>query len=125
MDDQQQILELARYVDMLRNLRYDIKRSISYEMFNNTGRLAYRSYNAIQQGLLTILDDEFVRALTIEMNESMTEKELIWLVNMAAGQLMSYTEGLLKMQKIQFQIKHASADDDAQEMLRWVMRDDD
>ena len=124
---ERKLFELKRYLDMLQNLRYDIKRSINYEMYSGTGRLAVQSYNVIQQGIVAATDDDFVRAMTLDINEDMTEKERIWLVNMAAGQLIGYTEGLMELVKLELESRNPEKNpvEQARDTLRSVFRDEE
>jgi hypothetical protein len=63
------------------------------ETFEGTGRLAARSFIGLQRSVLSLTEDPYIGALSLELTENMPEKVVIAQVLLAASQLLAYMEG--------------------------------
>jgi hypothetical protein len=84
---------LIRLIPAAQALRDELDKSVHLETFDGTGRLAARSFLGLQRSVLSLTEDPYVGALSIEINENMTEKVVIAQVLLAASQLLAYMEG--------------------------------
>lgn len=117
------LLDLKRYLEMLKNLRYDLRKTIDYEMYRGAGNIAVRSYNAIHQGLLRLVDDPFIEAMILELDETTTETERVWMVKLASGQLIGYVEGLVVLVEAGETLTLRTPDDSASSSVRRALND--
>jgi hypothetical protein len=84
---------LIRLIPAAQALRDELDRSIHLETFEGTGRLAARSFVGLQRSVLSLTEDPYVDALSLELSEDMSERVVISQVLLAASQLLAYMEG--------------------------------
>ena len=83
---------LIRYVQPASQLRKDVEQSLMLETFSGTGDMLMRTYRGLHDSISRIVDDPYLEALTIEVNDEATDREKALLVMIASGQLLAYLQ---------------------------------
>lgn len=89
------LLKLKRVYNGLKSLRHDTRHMIPMEMYKGMGHVLVKTYSALHESAQSVLtDDAFVDALTINMTDEATDRQKAIQINILAGQLLSYVEGM-------------------------------
>ena len=83
---------LGRYAGALRLLRDDLQRSLYMEASDGLGRYAAQTYSGIHEAVLLKYPDPFIEALDLEANPDGDDREVVSLVNLLCGQLLTFIE---------------------------------
>ena len=83
---------LGRYAGALRLLRDDLQRSLYMEASDGLGHYAAQTYNGIHEAIIAKIADPFLVALNLENMPSGDDREVVSLVNLLCGQLLTFIE---------------------------------
>lgn len=102
-----QLRTLIRLIAPLETLVNELEKNTHLEMLSGTSALAKRNYAGIYATVTKILDDEYVKSLTID-EDAKSEREIIVQVMLAGKQLLSHLQtvcgvGVLKSSEIHIQ----------------------
>src|SRR5574338_224587 len=84
-----------------RSLAKSVEKTLMTGMYNGTGDISARGYRALHARAVELLpDDYFVReVLALDVPESATDQQKLAAVNLQAGQMVSYLDGLQKAEQ--------------------------
>lgn len=82
---------LIRLIQPVRQLRKDVE-SQMYLSYEGTGDLLVRTYNALHEAVMEIVDDNYLRALTLDVAHDTNDKQKSSMVLVATGQLLAFLQ---------------------------------
>jgi uncharacterized protein YjbI with pentapeptide repeats len=90
--------KLTSLLAALSALQKSTERALVQGLAGGTGRLAARTYQSLQRKIAELLPDDFyiAEALTLDLNDGMTDEQIAAQVQFAATQLIGYLETMVK-----------------------------
>ena len=83
---------LIRLIPPARTLKNDLEASLHMELYAGTGDIAVKSYNNLHASVTRLMDDPYVKTLTLEVPEEASDKEKVLLARLASSQLVACLE---------------------------------
>ncbi len=100
--DEVKIQKIQQYLQALRALQRSVERAVQMDVYQGTGRMAVKQYSGIQRKIAELYPEDFyvTDTLTLELDEQIEERHMLSQVQLAAGQMVIYLEGLLREQNV-------------------------
>lgn len=96
--DEMNIQKIHQYLQALRALQRSVERAVQMDVYQGTGRMAVKQYTGIQRKVAELFPDDFyvTDTLTLELDDKIEERHMLSQVQLAAGQMVIYLEGVLR-----------------------------
>lgn len=100
--DETKIQKIQQYLQALKALQRSVERAVQMDVYQGTGRMAVKQYAGIQRKVAELYPEDFyvTDTLTLELDEEIAERHMLSQVQLAAGQMVIYLEGLLREQNV-------------------------
>jgi hypothetical protein len=96
--DEVKLQKIQQYLQALRALQRSVERAVQMDVYQGTGRMAVKQYTGIQRKVAELFPEDFyvTDTLTLELDDQIEERHLLSQVQLAAGQMVIYLEGVLR-----------------------------